>query len=102
MSTYTPPQDQLHSGQQDGMIQQTRDQVTTAAHDTIENYPLSTALAVFGAGLGVGVMIGVALADTGIKYGSRRSSNTVEAFGHRILDGLAGVVPDAVADRFHR
>lgn len=102
MSTYTSPEHQRRSDGEDGTIQQTRDQVTTAAHGTIEHYPLSTALVVFGAGFGLGVILGVAMADAGAQHSGRRSGNSVEAFGHRILDGLAGVVPQAIADRFQR
>ena len=69
------------------------------AQEIVDERPISTALAVFGAGLGVGVMIGMALADV---RPAHRTNNSMEAFGQRMLDSIATVVPDAVSQRFHR
>jgi hypothetical protein len=105
MATHAPP------NQKPGLVEQARESVSSTAHSaaqtahqTVDHYPISTALVVFGVGLGAGVLIGCALADA--NFGGSRSrgygGNTVEAFGHRILDNIASIMPDAVASHLKR
>lgn len=94
-----------------GLVEQTREAVAdtaqataTTIHDTVDHYPISSALVVFGVGLGAGVLIGAALADPAVSSfsASRRGGSTAEAFGQRVMDGIASVMPDALANHFNR
>ena len=105
MTMHAPP------NHQPGMIEQTRNTVVssaqdtaTAVHETVDHYPISSALVVFGVGLGAGVLIGCALADSSLPSltSSRSTGNTAEAFGQRVLDGIAGIMPDAISSHLNR
>lgn len=91
-------------------VEQTRETVVDSAecaaatvHETVEHYPISSALVVFGVGLGAGVLIGAALADSPVSPVSHnRGGSTAEAFGQRVMDGIASVMPDALANHLSR
>jgi len=70
-----------------------------SVHEKVDDYPITTALVVFGLGLGVGAAIGCAAAEAQSRSG--RAGNPVESFGHRVLDQLAGF-PESVSHRLHR
>ena len=75
-------------------------QATESAQQVVEDRPIPTAVAVFGVGFGVGVLLGCALADARPISGS--GDRSVEAFGHHMLDSLANLVPQAVSNHLSR
>ena len=83
-----------------GAVRQTVDSAVSSTHDLVENRPLSSMAVVFGAGFGLGILIGCALADNA--YTSRTNNRSIEAFGNKILERVANLVPDAVSQQFHR
>ena len=95
-----------------GLVDQTRETVVDSAQsavatveETVDNYPLSTALVVFGAGLGAGVLIGCALADSArphLGLARSRPGNSAEAFGQKVMDNIAAIMPDAIANHLNR
>jgi len=68
-----------------------------AAESAIHEYPLATTLAMFGVGLGLGVMVGSALAEP---IGLRRQP-TAENLGRKILDSIAEYLPASVQRQLH-
>jgi hypothetical protein len=71
-------------------MSETASKTTHAVTETFESHPISTAMVVFGTGLGLGVLAGVLIADATLS----RSSRPVEDFGYRMLDRLGAVMPD--------
>jgi hypothetical protein len=63
---------------------------THAVKETVETHPVSTALMVFGAGLGIGVLAGTLLAEATYT----RPSRGVEALGQKVLDRLTSMMPE--------
>ena len=73
---------------------------TEQVRDLVRDNAGRSVLIALGAGLGVGLLIGSALA------GGRRSSrnwdrSTAENFGQSWLNKLEGLVPNSVSERFH-
>ena len=68
-----------------------------AAESAIQEYPLAMTLAVFGVGLGLGAMVGSALAEP---MGIRRQP-TAENLGRKILDSIAEYLPASVQKQLH-
>jgi len=64
--------------------------VQQEASQLVEKHPLSTTLALFGMGLGIGVLIGCAIG------GDDRRSRTAMSLGQRMLDSIQGYVPDSL------
>lgn len=60
----------------------------------VRNKPVETTLAVFGVGLGLGVMVGCLLAD---QAGQRRQ--LANSLGTRMLDSISGYMPDTIQQR---
>ena len=76
-------------------------QGTERMQEIIQDNAGKSMLLAFAAGLGVGVLVGTAIG------GSSQSSRwwdrqTAESLGQRVLDKLGTMVPDALAERFHR
>ncbi len=68
-----------------------------AAEAAIKDYPLAMTMAVFGAGLGLGVLIGEALASPmGL-----RPEPTAEKLGRKILDSIAEYLPASVQKQIY-
>jgi len=63
-----------------------------AAESAIKEHPLAMTLALFGVGLGLGVVVGSALAEP---MGLRRQP-TAENLGRKILDSIAEYLPASV------
>jgi hypothetical protein len=67
---------------------------------SVAEYPAVSVMTVFAAGFGLGLVLGCALTGS-----SQPSSNWYdrahsEKFGRNVLDSIAGMVPDALANRF--
>jgi len=68
-----------------------------AAEAAIHDYPLGVTLAVFAAGLGLGVMVGSSLAEPmGV-----RSQPTADNIGKKILDAIAEHLPASLQKQLH-
>jgi len=65
--------------------------------EIIDHYPVSTALAVFGLGIGVGVALVTIFWESEPKYDP---GNIAQRFGHQVLEAMSNVVPDAVTKKF--
>ena len=65
-------------------------QVADTAFATVDQYPLASTFTMFGIGLGVGVALGMLLAETVMPEPARAS------FSNRTLDALAQYLPDSV------
>lgn len=61
----------------------------------VADYPMSSALIVFGIGLGAGVALGSLLDGLGTSRPTlgRRAEQTAEQIGRQMRDALTGVVP---------
>jgi len=68
-----------------------------AAESAIQEHPLAMTLAMFGVGLGLGVVVGSALAEP---MGIRRQP-TAENLGRKILDSIAEYLPASVQKQLH-
>jgi len=68
------------------------DQYWDEFESTVEEYPLTTTLGVFAAGLMLGVAVGAALGHSD----RSRSRTMAESFGRRVLDALQEYAPDSV------
>jgi hypothetical protein len=68
-----------------------------AAESAIQDHPLAMTLAMFGVGLGLGVVVGSALAEP---MGIRREP-TAENLGRKILDSIAEYLPASVQKQLH-
>jgi len=68
-----------------------------AAESAIHDHPLAMTLAMFGVGLGLGVVVGSALAEP---MGIRRQP-TAENLGRKILDSIAEYLPASVQKQLH-
>lgn len=71
-------------------ISEAASNTTHAVTETVESHPISTAMIVFGAGLGLGVLAGVLIADAAFS----RPSRPVEDFGYKMLERLGTMMPD--------
>jgi hypothetical protein len=78
---------------------ETKSQAGSVASDgVIGHYPFSSALVVFGIGLGVGVAIGrLFVAPSPPPSFGRRAELAAERVGRQILDAVSGVVPESLA-----
>lgn len=65
----------------------------------VGQYPLSSVLAVFGIGLGVGVVVGSILGAPVMPRPSfgQRTELAAEKLGRQMLDAIAGVLPESLA-----
>ncbi|QDT54839.1 hypothetical protein Pan44_28770 [Caulifigura coniformis] len=70
---------------------------TAAAESAIQEHPLAMTLALFGVGLGLGVVVGSALAEP---MGVRKQP-TAENLGRKILDSIAEYLPASVQKQLH-
>lgn len=68
-----------------------------AAESAIQDHPLAMTLAVFGVGMGLGVMLGNALAEP---IGLRKQP-VAENLGRKILDSIAEYLPASVQKQLH-
>jgi hypothetical protein len=68
------------------------------AEGMVTQHPMSTALVVFGIGLGVGVAVGSLLAGTPAPPTlTERAEHAAEKLGRQMLDAIAGVIPQTVS-----
>ncbi len=68
-----------------------------AAESAIKEHPLAMTMALFGVGLGLGVVVGSTLAEP---LGVRRQP-TAENLGRRILESIAEYLPESVQKQLH-
>jgi hypothetical protein len=68
---------------------------------TIGEHPATSVFTVFALGFGVGLALGCALSSSSHPSSSWYDRAHAEKFGRRILDSIAGMVPETVAGRFH-
>jgi len=68
-----------------------------AAESAVQEYPLAMTMAMFGVGLGLGVVVGSALAEP---MGLRQQP-TAEKLGRKILDSIAEYLPASVQRQLH-
>jgi hypothetical protein len=69
-----------------------------ACESAIQEHPLAMTMALFGVGLGVGVVVGSALAEP---MGLRRPQRTAENLGRKILDSISEYLPASVQKQLH-
>ena len=68
-----------------------------AAESAIQDHPLAMTLAIFGVGMGLGVMLGSAIAEP---IGLRKQP-VAENLGRKILDSIAEYLPASVQKQLH-
>ena len=71
------------------IIEEVREVVT----HPVETHPISTSLIVFGAGLGLGALIGSMLAESAAP---KRHVSQAETLGRSIMDSLSSALPDSL------
>ena len=71
----------------------------TAANPVVSHYPLSSVLVVVGLGLAVGVAVGSVLGGPVTPRPSlgQRTGLAAEKLGRRMLDSIAGVLPESIS-----
>jgi len=72
------------------------------SQDMVSQHPMSTALVVFGVGLGVGVALGSLLcsaATTPPSFG-QRAELAAEKLGRQMLDAINGILPDSITRHY--
>jgi hypothetical protein len=67
-----------------------------ASREMVQEYPLSSAMTVFGLGFGLGVAIGILLSE-GESHPSYEGR--MERFGRQMLDAMAQMAPEAISRR---
>jgi len=68
-----------------------------ACESAIQDHPLAMTFAMFGVGMGLGVLVGSALAEP---MGLRKPP-VAENLGRKILDSIAEYLPASVANQLH-
>lgn len=68
--------------------------------ECVAEYPLASTLTAFGIGLGVGILIGATLAGESRPQPRHwYDLSSAEEFGQRIVDAVAGALPESIAKR---
>lgn len=68
--------------------------------ECISEYPLASTMSAFGIGLGIGLLIGMAVAgESRPKPRHWYDLESAELFGQRVLDAVASKLPDSIAKR---
>lgn len=71
-------------------------QLAAKPQEMINDYPFSSALLVFGVGLGVGIVLSQAFCEGDLGW---RSETTSERWGRRMYDYVTSMVPESVSRR---
>jgi hypothetical protein len=78
-----------------------REAVGGAVHrveETVQQWPFSSVATAFGVGLGLGVILGCALAEQ-TRPSHWYDNLSAERIGRNVLESLSSVLPDSVARR---
>ena len=68
--------------------------------ECISEYPMASTLSAFGIGLGVGLLVGMALGgESRPKPRHWYDLNSAEEYGRRILDAVTSALPESLAKR---
>jgi len=72
------------------------------SQDMVSQHPVSTALVVFGVGLGIGVALGSLLSGAATPPPSfgQRAELAAEKLGRQMLDAINGILPDAITRHY--
>lgn len=70
-----------------------------SAEDLVTHHPASSALIVFGVGLGLGILIGNALSGAAPPRSRYLNRHKAERVGQKVLDALAEYLPEPIASR---
>lgn len=88
----------------DSLTEQLQRQYVAPAVDSVRDVmherPVSSALAVFGAGFAVGLMLAGTLASSSMVR--RRPPSAMERFGEQVYDALSRVLPESLANQLER
>jgi hypothetical protein len=76
--------------------------VSSQLHDFTDEQPGTALLLALGAGLGVGLLIGMALQPPQPRRRTLRDRFLAEGLGRRLLERAESLLPDAVAERLNR
>lgn len=99
MSTNTPNRVAGHAIEsttnETGTWQSQLERPCAAIEQAARHNPMGTTMAAFGIGLGIGAVVGCLLAD---QAGSRQQ--LASSLGSRMLNSIAGYVPDTLQQRF--
>lgn len=74
------------------------DRCRERAATTVDDYPLSTTLGVFGIGMCLGVAIGAAMASSHSRFDHRAAA---ESLGRKMFDALHDYLPKGVNQYLH-
>lgn len=68
------------------------------SQEMVSQHPMSTALVVFGVGLGIGVALGSLLSGAATPPPSlgQRAELAAEKLGRQMLDAISGILPDSI------
>ena len=77
---------------------QTSAAILAAPNKMVQEYPLSSAMVVFGVGLGVGILAGCAVMDSMARISPPPSMT--ERLTRQLYDTLSQAVPESVSRRF--
>ena len=68
--------------------------------ECISEYPLASTLSAFGIGMGIGLLIGMAVAgESSPKPRHWYNLDSAEEYGRRILDAVTSALPNSIAKR---
>jgi len=84
-------------GRQGQSLQSQMGEMAARPQELIQDYPFSSALLVFGIGLGVGVVLSQAFLESDSRMWSSETAS--ERWGRKIYDYMSHMVPESVSRR---
>jgi hypothetical protein len=69
-----------------------------ASTELVEDYPFSSVMVAFGAGLGAGLALALLMTDSP----TTRRSKTARRIGQQVLDSMANLMPESLSKSLRR
>lgn len=96
--------EQQHPTHTEGRVEESQTlvgQCCSELENFVDQRPMTSLLTMFGAGLGLGVMLSVGLSSR-IQRERELDENALKQFGRHALESMSHMVPESVRERMHR